>query len=436
MKISDPWTSSGLALVAALTIGALGKQLGSRGEGARIPKDSTVATHADEHEVARASWAKRELHLLTRIQELEVELAVERDMRATREREWFEFTRLITHLDIPTAPATPEFLQVGASPADDLPTPAGQPINDDPSADQVSVDPVPTISDAELEKAERRSRVLRRELRAYLMAEQFGGLDILEVGVVAQGWTGPIVARLVDDYGRPVGTLAANRLRLEGSIAAHSVTLIFEEGYEVRGGVRVPFGIPERPGDERGGVRRIYLPGIDPRPWISAFPELFGEGTIDISPDDGTHDLLRLRLDLNELLRASTRAGHWRVRALGGVRGEVLRDVQLVELDVSGHQIRRLFADQMSILRRGDGIELLLEGGVQERLGRRAPFLEGRYRVILPKVHMPSWLAAELPGLGAESEAAGQSQEEAPNAEPSLKLAPEGESDASSKVVD
>lgn len=392
-----------MAVLASLSLLGSGAKTVSRAESACEPQAELAESAELAH--ARARWQEREAGLLARIRTLEAELELERDMRARREREWFEFTQLISFLELPNAPERPGFLEPPA------PTPQ------EPAAEP---EPVVDTRASELQAAAsaRRSHDLRRDLRAYLMAEHVEGLDILEVGVVSTGYAGPVVARIVDDYGRPVGTLAADRLRLECSQAARSVTLVFENGYEVREGRRVPFGLPEHPGEERGGVRRVYLADVDPKLWLAAFPELFGEGTIDRSVDDGGFDLLRLRLDLNELLRASTRAGEWRLRSLAGVSGAALRDVQLVELDDRGRIVRRLFADQLSILRRGDGIELLLLGGVQESLGRRAPFLEGRYRVILPKVHMPTWLGAGLPGLGPEPPASPTSEPAVATREP------------------
>lgn len=323
----------------------------------------------------RETWREREVELLARIGELERSLARERERRTAREVEWLEFTRAISALEVPQTPSPPDFLEIP----------------------QESSPPGPSAGElAARERAAARSARVLADLRAFLLAEQVLALDVLEVGSVNGGWTGPVVVRLVDDLGRPSGTLVAERLRLEVSRAGRSVTLILEEGYESHGGVAVPFGPPSEPGSRRGGVRRIELPGMDPLPWIEAFPELVGEATAAV-PDDGLWNLVELRMRLDGLLRDDTSGGHWRLRSLGGVTGTTLHDVQLVELDDRARVVRRLFADRMQLLARGRGVELRLEDGVQMRGDARAPFLDGRYRVFLPRARAAAW--GSLPGL-------------------------------------
>jgi len=338
----------------------------------------------------RAAWRGRERELEARIAALEAELALERERRLAREQEWLEFTRALSWLGGEQAPQPPAFLRAGlGEPA--APVAAGEGGKDGPDG---------TDGNDGAEEAERRrAEELRTELRANLIAEQVLALDVLEVGRVHAGWVGPVVLRTLDDRGRPTGALAAERLRLEASRSGHALTLVLEEGYERVAGRKIPFGPPSEPGGERGGVRRIHLPGVDPRPWIETFPQLFDGATLHEVPDDGRHDLLALRVAIDALLRAETETGHWRLHDLGGVVGPDLFDVQLAELDRSGNVLRRLLADRMAVRRAGEGLELVLRDGVQVRDGRKAPFLQGLYRVYLPGADPLEWKAAGVPGL-------------------------------------
>lgn len=338
-------------------------------------------------EAERRVWRAREAELLARIGGLEQALASEQQLRLAREQEWLEFTRVLTSLDLPAQPTPPAFLAEALAP---------------------SVDPVA----AEEERARlarlARGREMRARLRALLSAEQVFSIDFLELGEPhvhqGRGAVGPIVARLTDDRGRLIGALAANHLTLEVSRAARTVTLVLSEGYETRSGQRVDF---EGGAEARGGTRRIFLPSVDPAPWIETLPELVSPEDSLALLDDGRWDLQALRIRLNELLRRAGPDGDsgtsggagWRLRALGGVLGDSLCDVQLVEYADDGAVRRRLFADRMVIGRLGRAVELVLRDGSQERRGRVAPFLDGRYRVALPRAGADDWAAAGVPGL-------------------------------------
>lgn len=351
-------------------------------------KDGEDAERA-AFERERGEWQRRESELGSRIARLEGDLADEQERRRAREQEWLEFTRAITSLAVPGTPAPPEF--AAPPPEPEAPAAGGE-----------------ERSRAAEEAAARRSAEVLRDLRALLLAEQVLALDVLEVGRVRDGFTGPVVVRLLDDYGRPAGTLAAERLRIEASRAGRSVTLVFEEGYESHGGVPVPFGTPEEPGSRRGGLRRIHLGRVDPEPWIEALPELVEARVLLDTPDDGLWNVPEVRMRVDELLRADPSGGHWRLRALGGVVGDELRDVEVVELDHESRVHRRLFADVLRVRGQGRGVELVLEDGVQERLGRVAPFLDGTFRIFLPRARAEGWTDAGIPGLPAEPRAPGR----------------------------
>ncbi|MCP3920067.1 MAG: hypothetical protein GY711_31460 [bacterium] len=369
-------------------------------ERARVLGESAPVTPAGSTEGMETSqprgaepggWESRERELLQTIDDLRTTLAQERDLREAREKEWFEFTMAISSLPVEQTPEAPEFLA----------------IEEDEEAQLADADERSAAEAGAREEqlAESRARQILMNLRALTVAEQVRALDFLEIGRVHDGATGPIVVRLLDDWGRPMGTMAAERLRLEVSRAGRTVTLIFEEGFESHGGVATPFGPPSRPNSKRGGVRRIDLPGVDPGPWIEAFPELIDPEAEEPVVDDGKWDRALVRMRLNDLLRTDTTSGHWRLRALGGVVAGVLRDVHLVQLSDAGRITRRVFADHMRIEKHEKGILMRLEEGVQERAGRTAPFLEGRYRVYLPRARAEDWVAAGLPGLAPAPEA-------------------------------
>jgi len=334
----------------------------------------------------------REAELLTRIHELEDELELERELRLQREQEWLSFTRAVSELpvEVPT-PAAPEHLRerlVGEEAVTEV------------------------LERAEREDELERSRARLRVLRALMIAEQILSFDLLELGRAdaATRSTGPVVARTIDPWGRPTGTLAADRLSLRCSRSAHTLTFVFENGFETQGGVATPFGEPthateqdlsDRPerGAERGGVRTMRFTGVDPEPWIETLPELFDADAFRAPEDDGRWDVLRVRQELNRLLREEATARRYQLRGMGGVVDGVLRDVQLVELDERGGPLRLFFADRLQLLRSGNGIQLLLEQGAIESGDRRAPFLDGRYRIFLPRASFERWKEARLPGL-------------------------------------
>lgn len=338
---------------------------------------------------------ERERQLLKQIGVLEAELRAERARSLARQEEWIVFTRLLQGFEVPSLPQPPEFIA------------------------EALVDPRDPAAEA-LERAEAerrgRGRQVAAALKTLLKAESVRGFDLLEVGLLheheGRTWTGPVIARLVDERGRMVGMLKAARLRLEVSRSARSVSVLLEEGYESRGGVRRPFeggavvpGAPKGAYLIRGGRQRIYLGAVDPEPWVEALPELVDPMLLSRANDDGLWDLKELRVQLVRLLHEAAQAGdsRWRLIGLGGVRGRELRDVQFAELNpVTGRAERRVFADSVRVLiRRGGGVELQFEGGSVRRGSRVAPFLAGKYRIVLPRANASEWERAALPGLSA-----------------------------------
>jgi len=319
--------------------------------------------------------------LRERLEALELELALEREARLRREQEWLTYTRTVSAL-------------VPSSRRAELPAfgPHLPAVAEASAGDQVGPD------EAEL-AAQRRVEEVRSGLRALLAAEAVRGLDLLEVGRVGEDHAGPVVFRLLDDEGRLAGSLYAERLRLEASLAGRSLTLVLEDGHESHGGQRTPFGNDADPTGP--AASRIPLQGLDPAPWIESLPELFGQAPSDAPPDDGLWDLAYVQVKLNELLREDGTAGWLRLRRLGGVRNGVLRDVHAEVLDPQGRLERRVFADRLTLEDSGGGIVLRFEDGIHLRGDERSPFLAGGWRVWLPRARAQTWVGAGLPGLVA-----------------------------------
>jgi hypothetical protein len=369
------------------------------------PVGATVSAGQDQRasiEDERKSWQAREAELLGRIDALERELTDVQVRAQEHEKEWMAWVHLIESFSLPSLPQPPSFLA------------------HESAAGAAGESPAASAAEASSSPPEKpRSEQALADLRALLAAEQVLDLDFLEVGTVqgeaGKGFLGPVVVRMLDERLRPAGTLAAERLRLECSRTGWGVTLVLEEGCERSGGHSVPFGPSMTEGSDRGGVRRIHLPGVDPAPWIAAFPELLGSESSSRPGDDGLWDLLRVRQEINRLLAADARTGAWRLVALGGVLGTSLQAVHVVELDAQGSIVRRLFADHMRIRREESHVMLELTDGVQDRGGRRAPFLDGRYRIFLTGSDATEWEAARLPGLAASDRSPERAAQDAPS---------------------
>ncbi len=329
-----------------------------------------------------------EAALRARVVELEGQLVEERAQRLKREEEWLHYTQGIGELSRAAGVQTPEF----ATPLAGESAPAAAP-----------------APDPGREERQQRGRELLSKLRVLFFSDEVAGLDLLEAGEFAEGALGPVVLRELDPDGRPYGTLCAERLHLEGSQAARTLTIVLEQGYERRGMQRFAFDEPGAPAAEatndvtaRRGTKRIELPETDPRRWVELVPELFGPSAATGPIDDGRRDLTGVRVALNALLREDASAGWWRLSNLGGVQHEVLREVVLDGFDRDGNQERRLFADRLTIFEEGKGVQLLLEHGAQVRGDQKLPFLDDRYRIFLPQAAPQAWEKAGVPLVRAK----------------------------------
>ncbi len=380
-------------LLAALASGGCSEAAAGGGQDARdraAPADPGANLHAQCRE--REARVREELG--ARIRELEAELRREQGARLDREREWLRFTQGIAQLEsLAGAPrfeadAPPEPAPASAPPATELP-PA-------PDAAEVTAEDPAGARLAELERAQR-SRAVFLALRSLFAMERISGLDLLESGVVQDGFVGPVVLRVLDDRGRPLGSLYADRLRLEGSRAARTLTLLLENGWERRGGERQAFAGGPADAEGRGGVRRIDLAYVDPTPWFEALPELFRADQREAVLVGDPRRLTAARFELNRLLRADAAGSIHRLESLSDLTGNLFREVHLAVLDADGKLEKELFADRMSVLSAERGLEILLEGGSQMRGSEKAPFLGGRYRIFLPRASAETWRAAGIP---------------------------------------
>lgn len=369
------------ALLALLAL-ACGR---SAVESAAPSPGASAAQPADETAALRTELAASN----ARIAELESELGDATAKRLAREEEWVRYTKALSQLSPAADQAEVKFQPM----PDPQAAPAAAPAADAGSS-----------SDDEEARAKARENATRRDgeiavsFKTLFDLDQVTGFEMLECGTLGDGAVGPVVLRALDDGGRPVATLSARRLRLEGSRAARTVTLVLEDGYERRAGEKIPF---EGPATEegRGGVRRVELPDIDPAPWIEALPELFRLEDKAPLADDGQWDLGTVRAALNLLLREDVSGGWWRLASFAGVQAGVLRDVQLDGLDAQGRLERKLFADRMQISAQERGVKIELQDGAQLRGDSKTPFLDGRYRIFLPRASVEAWKKAGIPGI-------------------------------------
>jgi len=353
----------------------------------RVPQsaDQVVAATTESDAVAQdphADCAAERDALLARIERLEARLGTAQADALQREEDWIEYNRMI----------------VSIAPEDLFPELHAAKVQ------EALADGEPAPLDPGLVALQERSRRIQVSLSALFRAEGIDAFDLLEVGLLGDGWIGPVLLRSFDDRGRAIGTLAAERLRLEGSRSGRTLTIVLEDGYSRRTGVRTPFPGAED-GEDRGGVMRVVIPNTDPDAWSNSVPELFREDLSQEIVDDGRWNHFMLRRALNGRLNRGGLGGRYVLKDLAGVRDGVLRDVALDELDESGALRRRLFADRLTLRIDTAGVQLVLEDGVVIRGDQKLPFLDGRMRVFLPRADVVEWTDGSLPVIDAREAA-------------------------------
>jgi hypothetical protein len=406
----------------SLALAALAASSAACTDGAAGPAAAPRAIGAGgESETAR-SGATTEVELEARVRDLEALLAAERAERgAERERLECELADVRGEL----VRREDEFLStlqaVGTLAPQALPPGwvAAQ------TAQTVPAEPAVPAESGEQAAARTAAAARLRALRSLLAIEEVHGLELLEIGSVCAGATGPVVFRTLDGRGRPAGNLFAERLHLEASRAARTVTIVLESGYELSGGAKTPFaGASDAEG--KGGVRRIPLPHVDPAAWLEAVPELFGPKAALETDDDGRFDLHAVRDTVNRLLAADAASGWWQLDDFAGTVAGTFRKVALRRLDRDGKLERLLFADRMRVEAlaasaggavSGASVCLVLEDGAQVRGDEKAPFLDGVFRIYLPRAKASEWRDAGVPGL-ADAPRADRSRGDVQLAEP------------------
>jgi hypothetical protein len=338
-----------------------------------------------EGEVARLQAQVEDLR--SRLVQAESALQAETERRLAREKEWLEYTSSIAKMES-LAQGLPKFAV----------DPAVQPKPEPSTSETDKPEPDKTETNAGPPSQADVTAVTRR-LRTLLSAEQVAGVDVMELGNVQADHVGPVVLRILDANGRLLSVLAADRLRLECSRAGRSVTLVLEHGYERRNGEKLAFTGGAVDADGRGGVRTIVIPDCDPRPWLEGLPFLFRPEALEPVPHDGSISVESLRAALNVKLREDQLIGHWRVDGIGGVQRSVLYEVAFSQLDEKGNIVRTLVADKATFAALSKGVEVLLEGGAQVKVDSTVPFLDGRYRLVLPRADAEAWRAARIPLL-------------------------------------
>lgn len=325
-------------------------------------------------ETIHAACAVEREALLARITKLEAQLGAARADSLQREESWLEYNRMIVSI-------APEevFPELHAA-----------------KVQEALADREPAAPDPALVARQERSRQIRISLNALFRTEGIDAFDLLEIGLLGEGSIGPVLLRSFDDRGRAIGSISAERLRLEGSRAGRTLTIILEDGYTRRSGERVAF--PGAEGDaERGGVMRIVIPQTDPKAWSRAVPELFKEDHTREIIDDGKWNRFILRRELNSRLDRAGLGGRYVLKDVAGVREGVMHDVALDELAENGALRRRLFADRLTLLVDTAGVQMLLQDGVVLRGDQKLPFLDGRMRVFLPRANVAEWTDGTLP---------------------------------------
>lgn len=258
-------------------------------------------------------------------------------------------------------------------------------------------------AEVRVDAARGRAETTRLRFNALLAVEGFRGFELFDAGVLAadadlpassgpRHGTGPVVVRLLDHRGVLCGSLTAERLHLEASRSGHSLTIVLTSGMHREGASQRPFD---------GGVYRIPLRHVDPKPFIEDCPELFDPAVVERVVDDGRWSLPALGLALDRLLGERVSGTNYRIVWFGGVVGDELRDVELVAVGDDGRELRRIVADGLTVELHRDHVRLVLRDGLTLSGDTRAPFLDGRMRIVLTGSDPARWRAARVPSVEA-----------------------------------
>ena len=189
--------------------------------------------------------------------------------------------------------------------------------------------------------------------------------------------------------------IKADRVEFNLLESAHSLTIRLYEGTRTHQGLNLP--IP------RTGSR-VHLPDVNVPAWAKHFPALVPgsntspeiPGTVNVG--QSSLDLKDIRQKMDELISTRRAFGFYRLTRLGGLRGDMLTDIQITWYDVSGRLVKTIEADRMEIKLHPQGwVELLLRDGAFLEGGMKRPFYEDKFRLHLPRQPLEKWHKLGIP---------------------------------------
>ncbi len=224
--------------------------------------------------------------------------------------------------------------------------------------------------------------------------------------------------------GQVAAVIRAARVEFELHRMTANLVLRFHEGYRTASGVRVP--LPAE------GLR-LDLDGVNADAWISHFPELAETGAElaaapPAAPATGADAAARalpqpaappaqpeaarpgaprapavgvkeIQRALDGFLAKRGSFSYYRLNALGGVEGAVLKLVQINWHDNSGRLVKTIEADSMVVRlhEKNASVELELHNGAFLDNDVKHPFSDDVFRLHLPRQDLAAWRASGIP---------------------------------------
>ncbi len=223
----------------------------------------------------------------------------------------------------------------------------------------------------------------------------------------------PGAARLEDvvllDW-KPDGLLAAairaRRVEFELHRMTGNLVLRFFDGSRAAGGARVALP-PE-------GLR-LDLEEIGVKAWLEHFPELsdMGPEPAAAAAAPGPAELRQpavpgssvrhVKDALDALISQRGSFHYYKLGALGGVDGTVLKLVQINWHDNAGRLVKTIEADVLTVRLhpKGNSVELELRNGAFLSEEGRSPFSSDLFRLYLPRQDLDAWRASGVPYVEA-----------------------------------
>jgi len=201
------------------------------------------------------------------------------------------------------------------------------------------------------------------------------------------------------------GAIRAGRAEFELHRMTGNLVLRFFDGSRAAGGARV--ALPSE------GLR-IDLEQVAVDAWLEHFPEL---SDVKADPESaaaaGPTDLRQpavpgssvraVRDALDALISRRGSFHYYKLGALGGVDGTVLKLVQINWHDNAGRLVKTIEADTLTVRLhpKGNSVELELRNGAFLSAEGRSPFSSDLFRLYLPKQDLDAWRASGVPYVEA-----------------------------------